>query len=237
VSTVIDIEVFQQEIGITFLNPELLRQALTHRSYVNEHSDQGLTDNERLEFLGDAILDFITADMLYTCFPEMDEGELTRLRAALVRTEALAQLAVECQLGDALLMGKGEANSGGRERNNNLCSGFEAVVGAIYLDQGLDVVKGFVIPRLTTLQKDVMEEAMRKDPRSQFQEWAQAQHGITPDYRMSSASGPDHDKNFVVEVYIGGKNVARGYGKSKRAAAQSAAQAALHLLESGELDL
>jgi ribonuclease III len=233
----VDLEQFQNVIGIRFNQPELLAQALTHRSYVNEQIEQDLDDNERLEFLGDAILDFLTADMLYSRFPDMDEGEMTRLRAALVRTEALAQLAMDCQLGEALLMGKGEANSGGRMRNNNLCSGFEAVVGAIYLDQGLEVVKQFVIPRLTELQKDVMEEAIRKDPRSQFQEWAQARYSITPDYRLSSATGPDHDKDFAVEVFIGDKNIALGYGKSKRSAAQSAAQAALDMLAAGSLEL
>ena len=126
----------------------LLQQALTHRSYVNEHDDEDLSDNERLEFLGDAVLDFVSGEMLYRRFPEMPEGDLTRLRAALVRTESLAALAVKCRLGEALRMGKGEEKGGGRERLNNLCGGFEAVIGALYLDQGLEAVKTFVMPQL-----------------------------------------------------------------------------------------
>lgn len=228
---------FQKINALEFRNSELLEQALTHRSYVNEHIEENLDDNERLEFLGDAILDFITADMLYTRYPEMDEGMMTRLRAALVRTEALAQLAVDCRMGEFILMGKGEANSGGRERINNLCSTFEAVVGALYLDRGLQAVKDFVIPRLTELQRDVMEEAIRKDPRSQFQEWAQAKYSITPEFRLAASDGPDHDKDFTVEVFIGEKGIAKGSGKSKRSAAQVAAQAALDLLENGDLNI
>lgn len=228
---------FQKINALEFRNSELLEQALTHRSYVNEHIEENLDDNERLEFLGDAILDFITADMLYTRYPEMDEGMMTRLRAALVRTEALAQLALDCRMGEFILMGKGEANSGGRERINNLCSTFEAVVGALYLDRGLQAVKDFVIPRLTELQRDVMEEAIRKDPRSQFQEWAQAKYSITPEFRLAASDGPDHDKDFTVEVFIGEKGIAKGSGKSKRSAAQVAAQAALDLLQNGDLNI
>lgn len=223
----IDIDKFQSHIGIQFQQPSLLRQALTHRSYINEHTENAPEDNERLEFLGDSILEFITTDMLYRRFPEMSEGEMTRLRAALVRTEALAQLAAAIRLGDAMLIGKGEANSGGRQRDNNLCSVFEALVGALYLDQGLQTVRDFVIPRLTEMQKEVMDEAIRKDPRSQFQEWAQAQFSITPTYHVVSTEGPEHDKEFLVEVYLGHDKAAEGRGRSKRAAAQSAARAAL----------
>lgn len=227
---------FQAIIEIQFDDVELLKQALTHRSYINEHVDEDLDDNERLEYLGDAILDFLTADMLYQRFPGMTEGEMTRLRAALVRTEALAQLAAACSVGDALFIGKGEANSGGRERLHNLCGAFEALVGAIYLDKGLDTVRQFVIPLLTELQKDVMEEAIRKDPRSQFQEWAQAVHSITPEYRLVTTHGPDHEKMFVVEVSLGEQLVSQGQGRSKRSAAQSAARAALTRVELGELN-
>jgi len=211
--------------------------ALTHRSYVNEHVDEDIEDNERLEFLGDAILDFITANMLYRRFPNMTEGEMTRLRAALVRTEALAQFATDLNLGDALRMGKGESNTGGRKRDNNLASGFEALIGALYLDQGLDAVSEFVIPHLTDLQKDVMEEAINKDPRSQFQEWAQAQYSITPTYRTIDSSGPDHDKRFTVAVFIGRFAVTDGQGRSKRIAAQDAARNGLILRDLDEFDV
>ena len=232
-----DIETFQDALGITFNDQALLHQALTHRSFINEHIEEDVEDNERLEYLGDAILDFITADMLYRRFPTMSEGELTRLRAALVRTEALALLARDVQLGDVLIMGKGEARNGGRERDNILCDAFEAVIGAMYIDQGLEVVKEFVIPRLTARQKDVMEAAIAKDPRSQFQEWAQAVHALTPTYHTISADGPDHEKKFTVEVRVGDNAIVNGQGKSKRAAAQSAAQGALDLRDSGDLEI
>lgn len=225
-----DLDKFQGEMGVQFRDWSLLRQALTHRSYINEHEDEDLQDNERMEFLGDAILDFIVADMLYKRFPEMPEGELTRLRAALVRTESLAELGAQCQLGEALLIGKGEENSGGRRRQNNLCRGFEAVIGALYLDQGLEAVKQFVLPRLTLLLKQVMDEALHKDARSQLQEWSQAELSLTPVYRTVAASGPDHNKEFLVEVLIGDRVVGRGAGRSKQAAAQDAARNALKTL-------
>ncbi len=228
---------FQDIIGVGFNDAGLLRQALTHRSYINEQMDESLEDNERLEFLGDAILDFVTADMLYERFPEMAEGELTRLRSALVRTESLADLAKDCNIGRYLLIGKGEENSGGRERTNNLCRAFEAVIGAIYLDQGLEGVRQFVIPRLTRLQGQVLDAALGKDARSQLQEWSQAHHGITPSYRLRSATGPDHNKEFVIEVLIREAVVATGAGRSKQIASQAAAQAALRLIQDGKLSI
>ncbi|MCU0496412.1 MAG: ribonuclease III [Anaerolineae bacterium] len=228
---------FQEVIGIRFNDVALLRQALTHRSFINEQADDHMRDNERMEFLGDAILDFIVADMLYQNYPDMSEGELTRLRSGLVRTESLAELARSCNIGEYLYMGKGEENSGGRERTNNLCRAFEAVIGAIYLDQGLEAVRSFVLPRLQHLQQRALEEAMYKDARSQLQEWSQAQLSITPIYRTQSASGPDHNKEFVIEVLIGERVVATGTGRSKQTAAQAAAQAALTLIREGRFTL
>lgn len=227
--SVIDLDEFQEILGVRFKNRDILTQSLTHRSYVNELSAE-VENNERMEFLGDAILDFIVADLLYKRYPDMPEGEMTRQRAALVRTEALAKLGAECRVGDALLMGKGEANSGGRERETNLCRGFEAVIGAIYLDQGLDVVKDFVIPRFA-----IREEGKDKDPRSQFQEWSQDYHSVTPEFHVIDTAGPEHEKIFIVGAYLEGKKVAEGSGKSKRAAAQSAALNALALRDKGEL--
>jgi ribonuclease-3 len=224
------LQVFKGQIGVQFHDEGLLRQALTHRSYVNEHEDEGLKDNERLEFLGDAVLDFLTGDYLFQKFPDMPEGELTRLRAALVRTESLASLAAQIDLGAALFMGRGEESSGGRERLNNLCSGFEALVGALYLDQGLAAVGEFIIPRFEPLLQEVLDEALNKDARSQLQEWSQAELSITPVYRTTSATGPDHDKEFQIEVIIGDRVVGQGVGKSKQAASQAAARAALELL-------
>jgi len=228
---------FEDIIAVKFNNVNLLRQALTHRSYINEQSDDSLSDNERLEFLGDAILDYLVADMLFQQYPNMAEGELTRLRSALVRTESLAQLARECRVGEFLYIGRGEENSGGRQRTNNLCRAFEAVIGAIYIDQGLESVKGFICPRLDRLQFQVMEEAIHKDARSRLQEWSQANHNITPVYRLVSASGPDHNKEFLIEVLIGEKVVASGTGRSKQTASQAAALNALQQLHSGQVNL
>lgn len=221
---------FETIIDIRFQNRDILRRSLTHRSFVNE-VEMELQDNERLEFLGDAILDFIVADMLFRRFPDVAEGELTQLRAALVRTDSLAQLAVECRLGDFLLMGKGEVNSGGRERANNLCRGFEAVIGAIYMDRGLEVVKSFVLPRLEELLDYVLEHQLHKDARSMLQERSQAELRFTPVYRLVDSAGPDHEKEFLIEVVVGDIVIGEGIGTSKRAAAQSAARAALKRLE------
>ncbi len=228
---------FEDIIGVKFNNANLLRQALTHRSYINEQSDDSLSDNERLEFLGDAILDYLVADMLFQQYPTMAEGELTRLRSALVRTESLADLARECRVGEFLYIGRGEENSGGRQRTNNLCRAFEAVIGAIYIDQGLESVQGFICPRLDRLQAQVMDEAIHKDARSRLQEWSQANHNITPVYRLVSASGPDHDKEFLIEVVIGEQVVASGTGRSKQSASQAAAINALQEIHSGNVTL
>lgn len=231
-----DLETFQSQIDVRFEDLTLLKQALTHRSFINEQTEPlaDIEDNERLEFLGDAILDFITADMLYNRFPDMTEGEMTRLRAALVRTEALAQIATDNHVGEAIIMGKGEASSGGRERDTNLCGTFEALIGAIYLDRGLEAVASFVMPHLNTLQGEVIDDAIAKDSRSQFQEWAQAVHGITPEYRVAFAQGPEHEKEFYVEVFLGEKKIAIGSGRSKRAASQDAARVALIMQKSSE---
>lgn len=230
-----DLKAIQQQIGLAFDNDILLLQALTHRSYINEHGDDSISDNERLEFLGDAVLDFLVGDMLYQRFPDMPEGDLTRLRAALVRTKSLAELAKNIGLGQALRMGKGEETSGGRERVTNLCATFEAVVGALYLDQELNAVRAFVIPYLDALLQQILANSRDRDARSRLQEWSQAEHNLTPAYRTVSANGPDHQKEFVVEVVIGERPVAHGTGRSKQSAAQSAAREALRLLEKGDL--
>jgi ribonuclease-3 len=230
---VIEPSVFQTENHLHFRDAGLLQTALTHRSYVNEHDDPSLSDNERLEFLGDAVLDFVSGEMLYKRFPAMPEGDLTRLRAALVRTESLASLAVKCRLGEALRMGKGEEKGGGRERPNNLCGGFEAVVGALYLDQGLEAVREFVTPQLLQRLDQVLAESLDRDARSILQEISQATYNLTPVYRLIDSSGPEHEKEFTFEALIGGQMVGRGVGRSKQAASQAAAQNALDRLEGG----
>jgi ribonuclease-3 len=225
-----ELQQFEAQIGITFNNKEFLQRSLTHRSFVNEYEGD-MRDNERLEFLGDAILDFVVADMLFKTFPDVSEGELTQLRSALVRTDSLAELAQQVHLGEFLLMGKGEENSGGRTRANNLCRGFEAVIGAIYLDQGIESVRAFVEPRLRTYLDYVLEHSLHKDARSMLQERSQAELRFTPVYRLVDAEGPDHEKQFLIEVVIGDVVIGQGLGTSKRAAAQSAARDALQKLE------
>ena len=229
----ITVQRFQDYNHLDFDDPHLLQQALTHRSYVNEHDDPDAVDNERLEFLGDAIVDFIAGEMLYHRFPSVNEGDLTRLRAALVRTDSLAQLAVDCRVGEALRIGKGEEQGGGRARVNNLCGAFEALVGALYLDQGMDVVREFLMPRLESRLSQVLQEQLDRDARSLLQERSQAEYSQTPQYRTVSMTGPDHEREFTVEVLIGENVVGTGVGRSKQAASQAAAQDALKRMAQG----
>ncbi|HEC23535.1 MAG TPA: ribonuclease III [Chloroflexi bacterium] len=226
-----DLSAFQNNIGLHFRDQSLLLRALTHPSYLNEHPKQGLEDNQRLEFLGDAILDFISSEWLYHRFPEAPEGRLTRLRAALVRTETLAELAVKCHINEALLLGKGEEESGGRKRQTNLCAAYEAFIGALYLDQGIEVVRDFVQPQFQETLERVLQLEMDKDPKSQLQEWAQAHLGLLPVYKTVRSEGPDHAKRFTIAVFIGEKRYAEGSGPNKQAAAQQAARQALRKLQ------
>lgn len=213
-----------------FSNKSLLFRALTHRSYINEHPE-ALEDNERLEFLGDAVLDFLVGAWLYNHFPEMAEGGLTRLRAALVGNEQLAHFAHQIGLGEVLRLGKGEEDSGGSNRPALLGSTFEALIGALYLDQGIRAVMEFMEPFLKTSSEQILLERKDQDPKSLLQEWAQSQGHGTPYYRTSLTSGPDHDKIFEVEVLIRGKVYGRGSGHSKQAAAKAAARSVLTELE------
>jgi len=214
-----------RQVGLSFRNPGLLRRALTHRSYCNEHTES-LGDNERLEFLGDAVLDFVVGEWVYHRYPELREGELTRLRAALVRNDHLAGFARLLKLGDALLLGSGEEASGARQRNSLLGSAFEALIGALYLDAGLEAVKRFIYPLLQQATESLEERALL-DPKSRLQEWAQAQHLGTPRYVTIGLHGPEHAPSFEVEVYIGEKKFGYGRGPSKRLAALEAARNAL----------
>lgn len=209
-----------------FTNQSLLFRALTHRSYINEHPE-ALEDNERLEFLGDAVLDFLVGAWLYNHFPEMAEGGLTRLRAALVGNEQLAHFARQIGLGEVLRMGRGEEESGGGYRPALLGSTFEALIGALYLDKGIPAVKDFLEPFLQIAADQIQREGKDQDPKSLLQEWAQSQGLGTPYYRTSLASGPDHDKVFEVEVLIREKIYGRGNGHSKQAAAKAAARSVL----------
>ena len=206
--------------------------ALTHSSFVNEYggADEP-SDNERLEFLGDAVVDLVAADLLYNRYPHLAEGGLTQLRAALVKTESLAKLAEQVQVGDYLRFGIGEERSGGRERRSTLCRAFEAVIGAIYLDRGLTVAARFLTPLLLALLDEVLDKRLHLDARSELHERLQARRQPAPQYRVSGTSGPEHDKRFCVEVGSGDEALGSGVGKSKRAAAQAAARDALLRLE------
>lgn len=209
-----------------FQDASLLVRALTHRSYLNEHADT-IEDNERLEFLGDAVLDFVAGAVLYNTYPEMDEGRLTRLRAALVNTEQLAAFAGALELGSKLRLGKGEDDSGGRQRATLLCAAFEAMIGAYYLDTGLAAARAFVEPLLSEAAGQILANEKDVDPKSQFQEWAQAERGQTPRYVQVGLTGPDHSRVFTVEVLVGDENFGTGSGPSRQAATQAAARAAL----------
>jgi ribonuclease-3 len=221
------IDTLEDKLGFQFQNRSVLMRALTHRSYLNENPEMSLEDNERLEFLGDAVLDFLVGSYLYHRFPEMDEGELTSLRAALVRANTLAAFAREWDLGEALQVGFGESESGGRERTPILCATFEAVIGAVYLDQGLERVVALMNPLIEPALKKILDEQLHKDAKSEFQVWAQARYGVTPRYEVVSTSGPDHAKVFTVSVLVDDKAWGIGDGPSKQSAAQAAARQAM----------
>ena len=216
---------FSTRLGIQFENFSLLIRALTHRSYFNEHPEV-IEDNERLEFLGDAVLDFIVASWLYHHFPEMSEGDLTRLRAALVGNNQLADFSRSLQVGSVILLGKGEDEGGGRDRSGMLGSAFEAIIGAIYLDQGVQAVQQFIETFLEITIPEILEERKDLDPKSQLQEWSQSQGYGAPVYTTIEEIGPDHDKEFVVMVSINGKILAQGKGHSKQIATKEAARSA-----------
>ena len=213
-------------IGIAFNDLNLLTLALTHRSYLNEHED-ATEDNERLEFLGDAVLDFVVGSYLYRRFPTYQEGELTALRAALVRAETLAQFSKQLGINHYLRLGYGEAESGGRDKIPTLCATFEAVIGAIYLDQGIDAAVPLIERLATPMLATIQERQLHKDAKSEFQVWAQAEFGITPRYEVVAEDGPDHAKEFTVQAVVGKTIWGTGKGRSKRRAAQTAASEAL----------
>ncbi len=216
-----------RRLNLSFSNPSLLTRALTHRSFVNENPS-ALEDNERLEFLGDAVLDFIVGAWVYHHFPEMPEGDLTKVRAALVSNDHLAEFARRLDLGRALRLGRGEHVSGGNDRDSLLGSTFEALVGALYLDSGLGAVEAFVHPLLNEARESVLEDL--HDPKSRLQEWAQSEKIGTPQYVTISSKGPDHAREFEIEVRIQGKTYGKGTGSSKQVATRNAAQAALESL-------
>ena len=218
-----------KRLDLPFNDMLLVSRALTHRSFLNEHPE-ALEDNERLEFLGDAVLDFLVGAWLYNHFPEMPEGDLTRMRSALVHTEQLAEFARQINLGNALRLGRGEAQGGGRERSALLCDTFEAVIGALYLDSGIDAVLKFISPLLEEASNDVLVNQKIEDPKSMFQEWVQAQGMPTPVYITRNSTGPDHSKVFEVDVVVDEQIFGTGSGHGKQAATKAAAKDALQRL-------
>ncbi len=220
---------FQKKIDYKFKNEKLLREALTHSSYANEHKGSNVKCNERLEFLGDAVLSIVVADYIFKECPELPEGELTKLRAALVCEKALFKFAKEINLGDYLLLSKGEKNGGGAERPSIVSDAFEAVIAAIYLDGGMEPVRKhilrFVVPEIKNRNTKPF-----KDYKTTLQEIVQKNPGEKLLYRLVSESGPDHDKHFVFEVLLNSNVIGKGGGRSKKEAEQNAAREALELM-------
>jgi ribonuclease-3 len=221
-----DFSAFATQLHLSFKNLGLFIEALTHRSYLNEHRDYTGSHNERLEFLGDAVLELAVTDFLFKKYPAKPEGELTSYRAALVNTVSLAETARTLGINNFLLLSKGEAKDTGRARDVILADAFEAIIGALYLDSGYAAAEAF-IAHLYGKIDDVIAKRSYQDAKSRFQEIAQEKRGTTPVYETLSEVGPDHDKRFTVGVFIGKEEIAKGEGKSKQEAEQAAAQAAL----------
>ena len=222
-----DFKSLTEKLGFSFNNLNLLIEALTHRSYLNEHREYTGSHNERLEFLGDAVLELAVTDFLFKKFPAKPEGELTSYRAALVNTVSLAESAQALGINEYLLLSKGESKDTGRARDVILADAFEAIIGAIYLDSSYANAEAFIAKNLYSKIDDVIAKRTYQDAKSRFQEIAQEKRGITPSYETLSEIGPDHNKRFTVGVFIGDSEIARGVGQSKQEAEQSAAQAGL----------
>ncbi|MEX0931406.1 MAG: ribonuclease III [Candidatus Paceibacterota bacterium] len=223
-----NIKNFEESLGYAFNDPKLLEQAFTHRSYLNENRNLSVPHNERLEFLGDAVLELVITDFLYREFPEENEGVLTAYRSALVNATLLAEVSEKLGMNNFLLLSKGEARDIGRARQYILANTYESVTGAIYLDQGYEKAKKFIHDSVVPELPRILKERLWQDAKSFFQEKAQEIHGQTPTYVLVGESGPDHDKCFTVGVRIGSEQIATGQGKSKQEAEQTAAREGLN---------
>lgn len=221
-----DVVSLEKKIEIKFKDRNLLRQSLVHRSYLNEHKDFELDHNERLEFLGDAVLELVTTEFLYNNFAN-PEGELTNFRAALVNRKMLAIISTEIGLEEYLLMSKGESKDTGRARQYIIANALEAVIGAIYLDQGYNKSKKFIENYFLCKMDDVLNDKLYQDAKSKFQEEAQEKVGVTPCYKVIKEWGPDHNKRFLIGIFLGEEKVAEGEGISKQAAQRNAAEKGL----------
>ncbi len=217
----------EKKIGINFYNKDLLKQAFVHRSFINENYKTGLNHNERLEFLGDAVLELVTTNFLYKKYPSHSEGDLTAYRSALVNTVNLSEVANRLSFNDFIMLSKGEAKDVSRARSSILADAYEAFVGAIYLDQGFEKANEFISKTVLIGIDEIIRKGLYKDAKSFVQEKAQEIFGVTPAYKIIEESGPDHDKIFVVGIYFGNDEIAKGEGKSKQEAETESARNAL----------
>jgi len=214
-----DLTKLEKKIGIEFQNKKYLQQALVHRSYINEHPDFTLGHNERLEFLGDAVLEIVVTEYLFGNYPETPEGDLTNWRASLVNAKMLYTVAKDLDIEDYLLLSKGEAkDKNTKARQYILANAIEALIGAMYLDQGIEAPKKFIVDNIVSRLDEILKNELYVDPKSKFQEWAQEKEGITPVYKTLSEEGPDHEKMFTVGLYLGEELVSEGSGLSKQEA-------------------
>ena len=220
---------FEKKTKIFFKDKNLLKQAFTHRSYINENSKVQLEHNERLEFLGDAVLELIVTDFLYKKYPTYNEGELTALRSALVNAVIISEVALALGMNDYLLLSKGESKDNVKARQYILANTYEAYIGALYLDQGIDVVASFLNKTLLPKTEEIVKKKLWRDAKSLVQEKAQEFVSVTPSYKVLTQTGPDHNKSFNVGIYFGNVLIAEGKGKSKQEAEQKAAENALKI--------
>ena len=230
-----DWEGCEKSLGLSFRNKFLLKEAFTHSSYINENPESALPSSERLEFLGDAILGFIIAERLYNEFPELPEGKLTDIRAFLVCRDALAEMASSLKLGDYLLLGRGEEANGGRTKPSNLANAMEAVIGAICRDQGITKARKFVLSELNPRLKKIKSGEITTNYKAVLQEFVQGKKKATPVYQLVETTGPDHEKQFTVEVIVEGKVLGKGTGRNKKAAEMEAAHYAWKKLRRKEI--
>ena len=224
---------FIKRLGIKFSDISLLTRALTHRSFANENPDE-TEDNERLEFLGDAVLDFLVGEWLYNHFPEMEEGQLTQMRSALVQASQLADFGRQIGIGRALRLGHGELKGGGNRRTSILCDAFEAFIGALFIHKGIEFVRKFISSFLEPAAEEILRTHKNEDPKSSLQEWAQANGFLPPRYSVIKMSGPDHSRIFEIEVKVNNKVAGVGKGFSKQAAEKEAAMMALSKIKNTE---
>ena len=219
----------KKKTNIIFNDKKLLEQAFIHRSYINENTGSSLCHNERLEFLGDAVLELIVTDYLYNKYPDRDEGSLTAYRSSLVNAITIGEIALSLGMNEYLLLSKGEAKDVGKARGYILANTYEAYVGAVYLDRGYDVVKDFIAKTLFNKIDTIVAKKLWRDPKSLIQEKSQEYLNVTPSYKVLSEAGPDHDKHFTIGIFFGEELVAEGKGKSKQEAEQEAARKALEV--------